>query len=232
MKIKICGIKTAEDIQTVIDSDADAAGFLIGQLHASKDFVLPSTAARLVEMLPPYVSPVIFSDLFEIDPILEIVLNTGIRTIQLHGKCSVDEVKKLRDSLPLNSKLIISTYVVDNCCEPEPSDYYSYVDAILLDCYNKEPGMIGIKEKEPTKYHNWAFAAEFVKKCPLPVILAGGLSTENVAEAIKTVMPFGIDANNGLRDESTGDRSLKKCREFVRKTRITSTSIIPSHFER
>jgi len=232
LKIKICGIKTAEDIKAVIDSDADAVGFLIGQLHASKDFILPSTAARLVEMLPPYISPVIVTHLFESDPILEIVLKTGITTIQLHGKCPVEEVKKLRDALPLNSKLIISTYSVDSCCEPDPSEYYSYVDAVLLDCYNREPSMIGIKEQESTKYHNWAFAAEFVQKCPLPVILAGGLNPENVAEAIKTVKPFGIDANNGLRDETSGERSLKKCREFVRKARITSTSIMPTHFER
>jgi len=231
VKIKICGIKTAEDIQVVIDSDADAAGFLIGQLHASKDFILPSTAARLAEMLPPYISPVIVTHLFECDPILEIVLKTGITTIQLHGKCSIDEVKKLKDSLPLNSKIIISTYVVDNCCDPDPSDYYSYVDAVLLDSYNREPGMIGLNEKDPMKCHNWLFAAEFVKKCPLPVILAGGLTQENVADAIKTVKPFGIDANNGLKDESSDGRSLKKCREFVRKARITSTSIMPSHFE-
>jgi phosphoribosylanthranilate isomerase len=228
LRIKICGNKTVEDIKAVVASGADAAGFLVGQLHASRDFILPSTAARLAGILPPYITPVLVTHLFESEAIMEIVLKTGITTVQLHGACTVDEVKKLKDLMPLNSKIIFSTYLSDNLFDPSPEDYYPFIDAVLLDCFNRTPVMIGITDDKASKIHDWGKSAEFVKKCPLPVVLAGGLSATNVNKAIQEVNPYGVDANTMLKDDNTECRSITKCGDFVRKARLATTPEIPA----
>ena len=57
MRVSICGIQNESDLQKVVQSDADAAGFLVGQIHQSARFILPSTAGRLAAQLPPFISP-------------------------------------------------------------------------------------------------------------------------------------------------------------------------------
>lgn len=217
MRIKICGIRNQEDVDVAVKADADAVGFLVGQLHASPDFILPSTASRLASVLPPYIMPVIVTHLKEADKIMEIILKTGINNVQLHGGSSLPEVKKLRDFMPLNSKIILSTYIVDNKCVPEIKQFYPFINAVLLDCYNREPSLIG--QADSSNLHNWEFSANVVKECPLPVILAGGLDGSNVVEAIKLVKPYGVDANNRLKSEDGKSRSLEKCIDFVRNAR-------------
>jgi phosphoribosylanthranilate isomerase len=214
MRVKICGIKNENDVQTVIKSDADAAGFLVGQVHASKDFILPSTAARLADSLPPYITPVLVTHLTDPEEIMELVMKTGITTVQLHGGSSVKDVKKLRDLMPLNSKLVLAAYIKNKRCTPELEEYYPFIDAVLLDSYNEEKGQVG----GTGKIHDWELSSEIVAMSPLPVILAGGLNPSNVADAVRTVKPFAVDANSGLKDESDG-RSLEKCIEFVRNAK-------------
>ncbi|OGV56825.1 MAG: hypothetical protein A2017_21645 [Lentisphaerae bacterium GWF2_44_16] len=217
MRIKICGIRNQDDVDVAVKADADAVGFLVGQLHASTDFILPSTASRLASELPPYITPVIVTHLKEADKIMEIILRTGISNVQLHGGSSLPEVKKLRDLMPLCSKIILSTYIVDNKCVPEIKQFYPFIDAVLLDAYNREPNLIG--QENVSNSYNWEFSANVVKECPLPVILAGALDGSNVAEAVKLVKPYGVDANNRLKTEDGKGRSLEKCINFVRNAR-------------
>jgi len=229
LKIKICGNRSDQDIKIAVEAGADAVGFLVGQIHASKDFILPSTAARLAEALPPFVTPVIVTHLIEAEAIMEIISKTGIKTIQLHGDISSDETKKLRDQMPSGGKIIMSSYLVNNNCKPPLESFYPFINAVLLDCYNKEPGLIGGDDKG--KKHDWAFSAEFVKNCPKPVILAGGLSPANVMEAINTVKPFGIDANSRLKTADRQGHDRESCIDFVRNSRNASTSMMPASLE-
>ena len=83
MRVKVCGIKTEQELETAVSAGADAVGFLVGQVHASHDFILASTAARLVRMLPPYVVPVLVTHLTKPETILELAEQTSIFTIQL-----------------------------------------------------------------------------------------------------------------------------------------------------
>jgi phosphoribosylanthranilate isomerase len=210
MKIKICGIKSENDLKTAIEAGADAVGFLVGQLHASKDFILPSTASRLAASLPPFISPVIVTHLIDSESIMGIAKKTGIGTVQLHGGSPANEVKKLRDMLPVNSKIILAVHLSIGICEPDPSEFIPFIDAILLDSYNRTSGQIG----GTGKTHDWAKSREIVESSQLPVILAGGLNPDNVSDAIMKVKPFGIDANSGLKNND-GSRSLELCRNYV-----------------
>lgn len=214
MRVKICGVRNEPDVAVAVKSGASAVGFLVGQVHASPDFILPSTASRLVALLPPFITPVIVTHLTEPESIMEIVLKTGVTTIQLHGGSAVPQVKKLSEIMPLNSKLILAAHILDNACSPELDDYYPFINAVLLDSYNKKESMSG----GSGVIHNWDISAEIVKNCPLPVILSGGLHGENVAEAIRIVRPYAVDANSNLKAED-GSRSLSKCRAFAAAAR-------------
>lgn len=220
MRVKICGIRNEADIDVVIKADADAAGFLVGQIHPSPDFILPSTAARLAKELPPYITPVLVTHLTDPEAIKEMVDKSAIYTIQLHGGCTYDEIKKLNRILPNFAKLIFSAHVVGDKVVPELDIYYSLIDAVLLDSYNKDKDAVG----GTGMTHNWKISAEVVENSPLPVILAGGLDSSNVADAIKQVRPYGVDANTSLKDEH-GDRALKQCKGFVAAAKKAGASL-------
>jgi len=211
MKVKICGIRTDADLKTAIAAGADAVGFLVGQIHASPDFILISTAARLAALLPPFVTPVLVTHLTKPEDIMEIVSKTSIRTVQLHGGSSLADVKKLSSMMPPGSALILAAHILQDKCTPSLDDYYPYLRAVLLDSYNKEKGQVG----GTGQVHNWELSARIVRECPLPVMLAGGLTPDNVKEAIRTVRPYAVDANSGLKG-AEGGRCPEKCAAFVK----------------
>ena len=217
MRIKICGLKSEKDIDTIVKAGADAAGFLVGQLHASPDFILPSTAARLVAKMPPYIVPVLVTQLTESEEILDLVSKSGINTVQLYDYISLNEVKVLRSALPASGKIIMALNSGDDKVKLELDSYYSFIDAVLLDSCNPVTGEMG----GTGITHDWDVSADFVEKCSLPVILAGGLSPDNVAAAIKKVNPFAVDANSYLKNPQ-GERDLTICCEFVNKARKAS----------
>ncbi len=214
MRIKICGIKTEADVEIVIKAGADAAGLLVGQLHTSTDFILPSTALRLSGLLPPFITPVIVTHLVDAISILDIVKKTGITTLQLHGGSSPEEVRKICDALPGNGKIIFAVHIIKNEMVPSLEAYYPYIDAVLLDSYNLNTGQVG----GTGQIHDWALSAKIVKSSPVPVILAGGLKPANVEDAIRTVNPYGVDANSGLKD-AEGGRDPELCKYFVMNAR-------------
>ena len=214
MRIKICGIKTEADVDIVIKSGADAAGFLVGQIHTSTDFILPGTAARLSGILPPFITPVIVTHLTDVPSILDIVKKTGITTLQLHGGNSPEDVRKICDALPGNGKIIYAVHIIKSEIVPSLDAYYPFIDAVLLDSYNMTTGQVG----GTGQIHDWVLSARIVKTSTVPVILAGGLNPSNVEEAIKTVNPYGVDANSGLKNPE-GGRDSGLCRAFVANSR-------------
>lgn len=215
MRAKICGIRTEEDLKAAVESGADAVGFLLGQVHPSKDFILPGTAARLVRALPPWITPVIVTHLTEPDEILELSDRTGITTIQLHGGSSPSEVQRVRDGLPPAGKVIVTIHPDSETDFVIFKDYYSLADAFLIDSFDRATGRVG----GTGKTNDWSLAAKFVGESPLPVILAGGLTPDNAAEAIRTVRPYGLDANSGLKNKETGAVDPIRCKDFVAAVR-------------
>lgn len=227
MRVKISGIQNENDLDTAVRAGADAIGFMVGQIHKSTRFILPSTAARLGRRLPPYVSPVIVTHLTDAKSIMDILKHSSIYTVQLHG-CSFQEMVKLHDMMPDNGKIILAAYLDDEGNFPDIQEYYAYISAVMLDCYNLEPALIGLEE--PRKEYRWSSAAEFTAACPLPVIISGGLTPENVAEAVAQIKPFGVDVCAGTK-AGPGENEFcnaEKCRIFVREARIAGFENPPS----
>lgn len=221
MRVKLCGIRHEADLAAAVAADADAVGFLVGQLHASNDFILPSTAARLATALPPYLTPVLVTHLQRASEIAAMIAKTGIRTVQLHGGVSLLEVRQLRNLVPPQIQLIMAIHVVAGELTPEPEEFYPLVNAILLDSHNRATGQVG----GTGRTHDWPTSATFVARCPRPVILAGGLNPANLAAAIRAVRPFAVDANTGLKG-ADGARCPEKCRAFVVNAKAAAAALL------
>ena len=125
VRVKICGIRNEEDLNTAVAAGADAVCFLVGQVHASPSVILPGPAARLATALPPYVQPVLVTHLTEPAEILDLVSRTGIYTIQLHGGSTPEQVATLRDKLIAQAKLIVATHLQEERQILDLMDYIS-----------------------------------------------------------------------------------------------------------
>ena len=215
VRVKICGIRNEEDLNTAVAAGADAVGFLVGQVHASPSFLLPGTAARLATALPPYVQPVLVTHLTEPAEILDLVSRTGIYTIQLHGGSTPEQVATLRDKLIAQAKLIVATHLQEERQILDLMDYYAVADTILLDSCLPEQRKVG----GTGVICDWDLAAKFTSSALLPVTLAGGLAADNVADAIRKVKPYAVDANSRLRD-AEGKLDYEKALSFCQNARM------------
>jgi phosphoribosylanthranilate isomerase len=214
MRVKICGIRNDEDLNVAVKAGADAVGLLVGQLHASTDFILPGTACRLAKIIPPYISPVIVTHLVEAKTIFGILDNTQIFNVQLHGGSPLKEVIELRDKMPSSGKIILAVHIVNGNIIPDIEPFINHINALVVDSYNENTDQVG----GTGKIHDWLKSAELAATCKVPVILAGGLNPENITDAIRAVRPYGVDANSGLKDEKRSC-SPSLCRKFVRNAK-------------
>ncbi len=217
MKTELCGIRNEEDLRIALDADPDAIGLLVGRRHASNDFISVETARALCALLPPFVQPILITHLSEPDEILDIFRAIGPMTIQLHGETTPQQAAILRKELAPSVKIMKSVWLSQTNGYAELSAYLPHVDAFFIDSRNPETDQVG----GTGLLNDWDLAARFVQESPVPVMLAGGLSPENVADAIRKVRPYGVDVNSGLR--ALDDRTKidpARCRAFVRAARL------------
>lgn len=220
IRVKICGLQTEKDVEIAAEAGADAAGFLVGQKHTSGDFILPGTARRLAAYLPVYITPVMVTHYTDPDEIIELIDLTGITTVQLHGGTTPEELLYLKDMGGDDVKYIVAIHVKeDKSIEPDLAAFENLADGFILDSCNSMEGRVG----GTGLTHDWQISKRIVQGTKKKVILAGGLHPGNVEEAIKTVSPYGVDANSRLKDP---DGSLNKllAREFVAKAKLLTLS--------
>ena len=213
-RVKLCGIKRAEDAALAVEAGADALGFLVGQTHASADFISPLAAKSIAASLPPGVAAVLVTHLTEPDDVLNLVAVTGIQTVQLHGESWPEDVARLRRAAP-GLTFLKAIHVTDEASLAYGDAFAGLVNGVVLDTANPATGQIG----GTGQTHDWSLSRRLVERHPsVPVILAGGLRPENVAEAIAAVGPFGVDVNSGTKGED-GFKSEGKARAFVANAR-------------
>lgn len=199
VRIKICGVTRAEDALAAVRLGADALGFNFWP--GSKRHVDPAVARGIIARLPPFVTPVgVFVNQSEAD-LRAIAAESGIRIFQLHG----DEPPELCARLPLP---VVKAIPVDQV--KTLSKLLSYeVAAFLLDTPSRGYGGSG----EP---FDWSLA-EGVSEVA-PVILAGGLTPENVAAAVRAVRPYAVDVASGV-ESSPGVKDMAKMSRFISAVR-------------
>jgi len=200
VRVKICGITNLEDAEAAIDFGADALGFVF--FKGSPRCVTLQQAEAIICKLPPFVTTVgVFVD--ETPEIIRSSINAGIDVIQLHGEERPEACRFSRRSLKA-----IRIKSIDSL-EPLKT-FKSVVSAFLLDAYTTDAlGGTGMK-------FNWDIAVE--AKQFGRIILAGGLTPENIADAVLHVRPYGVDVSSGVELEK-GKKDHQKMKLFIERAK-------------
>lgn len=204
--IKICGITNLEDARLSVAAGADALGFNF--YRPSPRYIEPQVAREIIEQLYDNVLTVgVFVN--EESPALvqQIAREAGVAALQLHGDESPDYCRELAN------RYVIKVLAAGN--EFKPEDALSYdVEAIMLDAFDsKLRGGTG-------RTIDWSRARQTRNLVPR-IILAGGLTPENVGEAISTVDPYGVDACSAL-ESTPGKKIPQRVTAFVNAVRAAS----------
>ncbi len=199
-RIKICGITSAADALAVVAAGADALGFVF--YDKSPRCVSVATVADIVGVLPPFVTTVGLFVNADRHVIKETMLNARLDVVQLHG----DE--QPHDCHLAPWRTIKALRVKDTDSLNGAADYP--VSALLLDAWSDEAyGGTGHR-------FDWQLVQQL--NVNRPVILAGGLTPDNVATAVATVRPYGVDVSSGV-ELSPGCKDIAKVRKFIKQVR-------------
>lgn len=192
MFVKVCGTTSEEDALLAVAMGADAVGFVFAP---SPRQIAIGKAGDIVKRLPREIVTVgVFRDEAP-SRVVEIVNGIGLRAAQLHGHETPDQAKFVRDRVPL----LIQAFPAGDAAVERAHDYGA--DAILLDAPNPGSGQV----------FDWQLA-----EVPdgLRLILAGGLTPDNVAAAIAQVHPWGVDVASGV-EAAPGRKDPLKVRAFI-----------------
>lgn len=197
VKVKICGVRTLEEAEAAIEAGADALGFNFWP--PGPRFIAPVEAARIAKRLPPLVSLIgVFVNEAR-ERIVAIAAEVGLQAIQLHG----DEPPSYCEGF--DSLRVIKALRVGEGFDCRAIEQYA-VSMILLDT--------SVKGRYGGTGHRFDWQTAIKAKAYAPLMLAGGLRIENVAEAITTVRPAAIDVCSGIEAEP-GRKDLRRLREFM-----------------
>lgn len=202
LRIKICGITNANDALSAADAGADALGFIC--YRKSPRYVRPSQAVSIIRELPPFVSKVgVFVNATE-EEVRSAILECGFDVIQFHGEETPEFCLSFR---PLK---IIKAFRMGDAASLKALGNFS-TDAWLLDSF--VPGQRG----GTGAAFNWDLAIQ-AKGMGRPVILAGGLQVDNVAQAVRQVRPYGLDVSSGV-ESAPGKKDRVRMTDFVAAAR-------------
>lgn len=209
MKVKICANKSIEDAKNCIESGVDIIGVLVGQEHASVDFIDKETAKEICDFVDKRCDISLVTHLKNSEEIIKLTKFIGNNVIQLHSDIDEYEVENIKKSLP-NVKLVRLVHISNDGEIVTNIDSIKYADYYLLDSFNLKTNQVG----GTGLVHDWNVSKEIVKKLNKPVFLAGGLNPNNVHDAISIVKPYGVDVNSGCKNE-LGYKDKEKIKNFV-----------------
>jgi phosphoribosylanthranilate isomerase len=209
IKVKVCGITNAEDALAAVEAGADALGFIF--YEKSPRYVVPGVAANIIAELPPLVTPVGVFVNEGLATVRSIMDTCGLAMAQLHGDENVSYCREL--ARPAMKALRLR----DRGSLLALAEYQGRggVRGFVLDTFSE------LAYGGTGQITDWGLAAEVAKSTPL--LLAGGLTPDNVTEAIRTVRPYGVDVSSGV-ESAPGKKDHAKMRAFVDAVRVVSSS--------
>lgn len=210
MWVMITGITQIEDALKACSLGVDALGFLAEQVYASES-ISPEVATSITKSLSAMCECLLVTHLVGVQKIVHLASIIGVTTIQLPGNITPEGVIAIKNSLP-DIKVIKSIHVLDNYCMEDVERYIGIADMIELDTIDIATSRIG----GTGRTHDWNISRKIVQKYgyKVPIILAGGLHSDNIENAIQTVEPFGVDVSSGVKD-SEGIQDNEKLASFV-----------------
>lgn len=210
-RIKFCGITNVEDALDAAELGADAVGLIIGA--ESKRRISTAAAREIVQALPPYVMPVALIMDAPRDEIKRLADEAGVDTVQLHGKeppslveglKGLTVIKVIREPVATMGEYIRIWRNVPN------------VSGLLVDTFSdKGPG--GTGERNDWEALALLKSRGIFANAP-PLVLAGGLTPEDVGAVVRKIRPFAVDVSSGIESEP-GKKSYEKMKAFAAAVR-------------
>ena len=207
VKVKICGITNARDAEIAVEAGADALGFVF--FAKSPRCIEPKVAEQIITKLPPFILSVGVFVNEEVEVVRDTMDHCGLVLAQLHG----DESPAYCESL--NRPILRAIRLRDRGSFLSVAEYKGRagVRGIVIDAFSESAyGGTG-------QTVDWSIAAEASKAAP--ILLAGGLTPENVQEAIHKVQPYGVDVSSGV-EASPGTKDSAKVQAFIQAAKLVT----------
>ncbi|AEM57684.1 N-(5'-phosphoribosyl)anthranilate isomerase [Haloarcula hispanica N601] len=212
-RVKICGVTDNKDRDAVIAAGADAVGVIHGVPVDTPREVDEKTATTLVDGVPPFVTSVLVTMPTTVQEAVRRIDRVEPDAVQVHDGLSPAELGALASRITQD---IVSVVEAD---APAIEDYADHADALLVDSVDADGGG-GTGET-----HDWERTRDLVDSLDVPVVLAGGLTPENVAEAVEAVDPFAVDVASGV-ESSGGTKDHDAVERFVRNATRASEGTV------
>jgi phosphoribosylanthranilate isomerase len=208
-RIKICCISSIEEANLAIKVGASALG-LVSEMPSGPGVISEKLISEIAANTPPAISTFLLTSKQNVSEIVQQHARCRTNTIQICDRIIQGSYTQLKQNLP-GIKIVQVIHINDIESVEEAIVISNHVDAILLDSGNQN---LATKELGGTgRTHDWTLSKKIVDSVNIPVFLAGGLNSENVADAIKQVQPFGVDVCSGVRTK--GKLDVNKLKSFV-----------------
>lgn len=183
-RVKICGITHTDDLDVVVSAGADAIGLIVDVPVETPREITPTDAVELARATPPFVTTVLVTMPETPESTVELAERIQPDVLQVHGDLTPGDLAYLSAK--------VSGDVIKAVSPGDAERYDTVADALLVDSLEAS-GAGGTGEP-----HDWSRTRTLVEELSSPVVLAGGLTPENVSEAIETVRPFAVDVASGV----------------------------------
>lgn len=211
--IQIAGVHNLEEAKLIADCGATAIGFPLRLPSNETQPDLSEAEARtIIQNIEKEITSVLITYLGNTHDILALCKYLNVKWVQLHGDIEheeVKELKKLEPSLNIIKSLVVGRYDEKTLLSLVKS-FSPFVDAFITDTFDHETGAYGATGKT----HDWNISRKIVHASPKPVILAGGLTPQNVKQAILYVKPAGVDVHSGVENK-WGKKDPKLVKLFI-----------------
>jgi len=204
-RVKICGLAREADRDAAVGAGADALGFIVDVPVDTPREIGPSRARDLVANTPPFVTTVLVTMPASVQAAVSLHGQVGTDAVQVHGTLDPPLVAGLRERLDADVLAAVGP-------DADLAAYADAADALLVDSVDGAGGG-GTGETV-----DWERTREAVAGLEVPVVLAGGLTPGNVADAVETVGPYGVDTASGVEREG-GIKDHDAVRAFVANAR-------------
>ncbi|MFY4812408.1 phosphoribosylanthranilate isomerase [Haloarcula sp. AONF1] len=212
-RVKICGVTDSADRDAVVTAGADAVGVIHGVPVDTPREVDEGTAERLTDGVPPFVTSVLVTMPTTVQEAVRRINRIEPDAVQVHDGLSPAEVGALDNRITQD---IVAVVEAD---APAIEDYATHADALLVDSVDADGGG-GTGET-----HDWERTRDLVDSLDVPIVLAGGLTPENVGEAVETVAPFAVDVASGVESVG-GTKDHDAVGRFVRNAKRASEGAV------
>jgi phosphoribosylanthranilate isomerase len=205
-RIKICCIRSVDEAALAIDCGASALG-LVSHMPSGPGVISDERIAEIAATVPPAIGTFLLTSRQSVTDIIEQQRFCRTNTIQICDHLAAGTHRDLKNALP-GISVVQVVHVTGPESIEEAARVAAHVDAILLDSGNQK---LAIKELGGTgRTHDWTLSRAIRERIGIPLFLAGGLTPENVGQAIEEVGPFALDVCSGVRTDGKLDASKLK----------------------